>query len=171
MVVAGEWMYDPGANLAVTSAEAVADPYRTSVILNNTDLFGLAQGFNLIPEPHFANRDRMGRLLAFMARLRQDARSSLIYGVGLDEGTSLFIDANNVGSFQRQVAGVGSGYILAEDRRATQRVQVAPGKPLIYRKVQRVKLAPGQSYDFARGLATQPGSVINVEGVVPPNPY
>ncbi|WP_422017429.1 cyanophycinase [Roseateles sp.] len=171
MVVTGEWMYDPGANLAVTSAEAVANPYRASVVLNNTDLFGLAQGFNLIPEPHFANRDRMGRLLTFMARLRQDARSSLIFGVGLDEGTSLFINANNVGSFQRQTGTTGSGYILAEDRRATQRVQVSPGLPLVYRKVQRVKLAPGGSYDFARGLATQPGSVIDVEGVVPANPY
>ena len=174
MVVAGEWMYDPGALLAATSAIAVANPYEPSIILSPTKLFDLPLGFNLLAEPHFANRDRMGRTLAFMARLRKDARSSLIYGVALDEGTSLFIDNSNVGTFQfHHVDGKpdGNGYILREDRRKTQLVQVAAGLPLIYRNAQRIKLAAGQSFDFARGLSVQPATAISVEGVVPFNPY
>ena len=175
MVVAGEWMYDPGPLLAATSAVAVANPYEPSIILSGTKLFDLPLGFNLLTEPHFANRDRMGRTLAFMARLRKDARTSLIYGVALDEATSLFINANNIGTFQfHPVAGKpdGSGYILREDRRKTQLVQVSPGLPLIYRNAQRIKLASGQSFDFARGLSLQaPTTPISVEGVVPANPY
>jgi cyanophycinase-like exopeptidase len=177
MVVNGEWMYDPGALTAATSAEAVADPYRPSVILS-TDLFGLPLGFNIVPEPHFANRDRMGRLMTFMARLRQDARTSLVYGVGLDECSSLFINKNLLGTFQRQTSPCSStvvsanGYVLREDRRGTQRVQVAPGQPLIYRSVQRHKLSSnGQTFDFARGLTTVQSTPISAEGALPVSPY
>jgi cyanophycinase-like exopeptidase len=177
MVVNGEWMYDPGALTAVTSAEAVANPYRPAMILT-TDLFGLDLGFNLVPEPHFANRDRMGRLVAFMARLRQDARTSLVYGIGLDECTALYIDRSMLGTFRRQTSPCSStvvsanGYLLREDRRSTQRVQVAPGQPLIYRNVQRHKFtASGQTFDFARGTASVPATAISAEGAVPVNPY
>jgi cyanophycinase-like exopeptidase len=169
MVVNGEWMYDPGANTAATSADAIANPYEPSLILT-TDFFRLPLEYNLVPEPHFVTRDRMGRLLTFMARLRQDARTSLVYGVGLDEGTSLFIDSHGLGTFQNQT-GSGNGWILREDRRATQRVQVAPGLPLIYRNVQKSMLAPGQTFDFARGTTAQPTALISVEGAVPVSPY
>ena len=170
MVVSGEWMYDPGALTAVTSVEAVANPYRPSVIIS-TDLFGLNLGFNLVPETHFANRDRMGRLLTFMARLRQDARTSLVYGIGLDEQTSMFIDAAGIGTFQRQAAA-GNGYVLREDRRGTQRVQVVPDLPLIYRNVQRHKFTtPGQTFDFNRGTTAVPATPVSVEGALPVNPY
>lgn len=175
MVVSSEWMYDPGALLAVTSAEAVANPYRPSMILSTSKLFDLPLGFNILAEPHFQNRDRMGRTMAFMARLRKDARTSTIYGVALDERTSLFIDRNNIGTFQRApiVDGkaAGDGYILREDRRKTTLTQVSAGLPLIYRNVQRVKLAPGQTFDFARGLSAQPALNLSVEGAVPANPY
>lgn len=175
MVVSAEWMYDPGALLAVTSPEAVANPYRPSMILSGTKLFDLPLGFNLLAEPHFQDRDRMGRTLAFMARLRKDARTSTIYGVALDERTSLFIDRNNLGTFQRAplAAGkaAGDGYVLREDRRRTTLTQVSAGLPLIYRNVQRVKLAPGQTFDFARGLSAQPALNLSVEAALPANPY
>jgi cyanophycinase len=172
MVTSGQWMYDPGPQTAVNSAEAVANPYRASVILS-TDLFDLPLGRHLVPEPHFANRDRMGRLLTFMARLRQDARAERVIGVGLDEGTSLFIDAQGMATFQRQ-AGAGNAYVLREDARRTQRVQVAPNQPLVYRDLLRTRLStPGQTFDFARGLPG-PGAattVIGVEGAPPEGAY
>ena len=175
MVVATEWMYDPGLLAAVTSAEAVTDPYRASMILSPTKLFDLPLGFNILAEPHFQNRDRMGRSLAFMARLRKDARSSLVYGVALDERTALFIDKNNLGTFQRapflEGKALGDGYILREDRRKTSLTQVVAGQPLIYRHALRVKLSPGQSFDFARATSSQAAAPISVEGVVPVNSY
>ena len=189
MVVSGEWMYDPGAILAAESVTAVANPYHPSMIISDAKLFNLPLGFNLINEPHFQNRDRMGRTLAFMARLRKDARTSLIYGVALDEGTALFIDKNNLGTFDAQhnridktssdfckiapycIKPDGNGYVLREDRRKTALVQVSPGLPLIYRNVLRTKLAPGQTFDFARGLSSQPATIVNVEGAIPVNPY
>ena len=64
-----------------------------------------------------------------------------------------------------------AGYVLREDRRSTQRVQVAPGQPLIYRRVLRSKMAPGGTFDFARGLTNQPTTSISVEGALPISPY
>lgn len=188
MVVSGEWMYDPGVITAATSLTAVANPYNAAMILSASKLFDLSLGFNLLNEPHFQNRDRMGRILAFMARLRKDARTSLVYGVALDEGTSLFIDKNKLGTFDAQhgrldksspgctidpfcIKPDGNGYILREDRRKTMMTQVTPGLPLIYRNALRIKLAPMQSFDFARGLTAQPASFISVEGALPVNPY
>ena len=174
MVVGGEWMYDPGNLSAVTSAEALADPYRASIILSPSKLFNLPLGYNLIAEPHFANRDRMGRLATFMARLRKDASTALVYGVALDEQGSLFIDRNGMGHFDRIVVDGrpdGNGYILREDRRLTRLTQVSPGLPLIYRNVQRIKLAPGQRFDFARGQSDGAQLMLNFEGATPANAY
>jgi len=188
MVVSGEWMYDPGLITAATSLTAIANPYNSSMILSASKLFDLPLGFNLMNEPHFQNRDRMGRALTFMARLRKDARTSLVYGVALDEGTSLFIDKNRLATFDAQhdrldktsdgcilppycVKPDGNGYILREDRRKTSLTQVSPGLPLIYRNVQRIKLAPSHTFDFARGLTAQPATNISVEGTLPVNPY
>jgi peptidase E len=188
MVVSGEWMYDPGLITAATSLTAVANPYNGAMSLSASKLFDLPLGFNLLNEPHFQNRDRMGRTLAFMARLRKDARTSLVYGVALDEGTSLFIDKNNLGTFDAQhgrldksspgctidpfcIKPDGNGYILREDRRKTTLTQVTPGLPLIYRNALRIKLAPAQSFDFARGVSAQPAAFISVEGALPVNPY
>jgi cyanophycinase len=172
MVTSGQWMYDPGPQTAVISSEAVANPYRPSVILS-TDLFDLPLGRNLVPEPHFANRDRMGRLLTFMARLRQDERADRVIGVGLDEQTSMFIDADGIGTFQRQ-ASAGNAYVLREDSRRTRRVQVAPNQPLIYRDLLRSRLATaGQTFDFGRGVPGPgvPTTVISVEGTPPSGAY
>ena len=59
------------ASPAVTSAEALANPYHPYVMLSTGFLrFPILDG--TITDSHFRERDRMGRTLAFMARLRQD---------------------------------------------------------------------------------------------------
>ena len=171
MVVSGQWMYDPGVQSAVTSAQAVADPFRANMIIS-TGLFDLPLGLNLVPEPHFANRDRMGRLVAFTARARANKRSALVFGVGLDEGTAMWIDKDGVGSFFRQTGTAGNGYVLREDRRATDLAQLLPGQPLIYRRLLRHKFTqPGETFDFRRSQTTVPASFVSAEGAVPVDPY
>lgn len=58
----------------------------------------LDRGFVAFPElagvvtdPHFAERDRMGRLLAFVAPLQQDGWSDPTLGVGIDEATAVVV--------------------------------------------------------------------------------
>jgi len=152
--IMGQWIYDPDGVSAVISSEAIANPYRSSVILSDGFVYDSRMA-NVITDTHFRDRDRMGRLMTFMARLRQDGRASAIVGVGVGEDTCLFIDKNR----QSVVDGDKEVYVLTEDAQ-TQRVQVASGQPLVYTNVLRTKLTPGQSYNFATGATT--GSTIRL---------
>jgi len=171
LAVQGEFIYDPDGVTAATGAEAIANPYRSSMLFSSGFL-DLPLMNDIVTDTHFAQRDRMGRLFAFMARLRQDNATARIIGIGIDESTSLFLDRNG-----RAVAdGAGAAYVV-EERTDTQRTQVLSGMPLIYRNLQRTKLTAGQTYDFASGATTGSGIVLSVDGrnattpFSPANPY
>jgi len=170
LAVQGEFVYDPDGVTAVTSAEALANPYRNGMLFSN-DFLDLPLMQDIITDTHFRQRDRMGRLLAFMARLRQDGLSARIVGVGVDEDTSLFIDSQG----RAIVDGDGAAYVIQE-RSDTTRTQVSSGQPLIYRNLQRVRLLAGQTFDFASGSHTGNSAVISVDGrnstpFTPADPY
>lgn len=168
-MVLGEYIYDPTVT-AVISSEAVANPFRSSITIS-TDFLRIPVLYDTLVDAHFANRDRMGRLLTFMARLRQDARTSLITGIGIDENTSLFINSAGLGTMLVGGNSTGRAYILREDRLDTARTQVVSGQPLIYERIRRTKLAPGQTFDFATGATNGTTTLINVNGTVPASPY
>lgn len=171
LAVQGEFIYDPDAVTAVTSAEAIANPYRGSMLFSSGFL-DFAPMNDVITDTHFAQRDRMGRLFAFMARLRNDGTTARIIGLGIDENTSLFLDRNG-----RGIVDGGNAAYVVEERTDTARTQVLSGAPLIYRNLQRTKLVAGQTFDFATGVTTGTGSVLSVDGrnatapFVPANPY
>lgn len=168
-MVLGEYIYDPSVT-AVISTEAVANPYRSSITIS-TDFLRIPTLYDTLVDAHFANRDRMGRLLTFMARLRQDARTSLVTGIGIDENTALFINSAGQGTMLVDGTGTGRAYILNEDRLDTSRTQVASGQPLIYERVRRTKLNPGQTFDFVTGASNGTTTLLSVNGTVPSSPY
>ena len=170
LAIQGEHIYDPDGVSAVTSSEAIADPYRSSVRFAR-DFLGLPLLAGVITDSHFGERDRMGRLLAFMARLREDGAAERIRGLGIDEDTALFIDRDG----RAVVDGDGSVYVI-EETANTARVQVAPGRPLIYRDLRRIRLQAGQRYDFGSGAHDGSAIPISVDGrssqpLSPANPY
>ncbi len=57
------------------------------------DLFDLKAGY--LFDSHFTDRGRMGRLVAFMAKWKNDTGQDLI-GIGVDENMALAIDQNNL---------------------------------------------------------------------------
>lgn len=168
--VMGQFIYDPDGVTAATSAEAIANPYRSSMIISDT-LLNAPVMANIITDTHFAQRDRMGRLMAFMARLRQDGRASTIVGVGVDEDTALFIDRNR----QAVVDGDFAVYILREDSQ-TARTRVTSGQSLIYTNVLRTKLTAGDTYNFSTNASNRSPIRLSVDGrnsqpYNPTNPY
>jgi cyanophycinase len=170
--VLGDWVYDPRSNPAVTSTEAIANPYRASMILSDF-LVDLPLMYNTVTDTHFYQRDRMGRSMAFMARLRQDGRASSVRAICVDERAAIFIDRNRRGWVD--VSGTNYVYVLSETAN-TQRTQVAANKPLIYRNIQRTRLAQGQYFDFSNGTTTGSNLTISVDGTkstpfTPSNPY
>jgi cyanophycinase len=162
LAVLGAHIYDPDGVTAVTSSEAIADPYRSGMRFA-TGFLELPLLAGAITDTHFGQRDRMGRLLAFMARLRADGSAPAITGIGVDEDTSLFIDRDGRGV----VDGSGAAYVLRETA-STERVQVSAGQPLVYRRLERTRLRAGQSFDFGSGAHTGSRIELSVDGRTSP---
>jgi len=78
---------------SVTSAQALADPYKKAITLSG-DFFSFAGLQDIITDPHFFQRDRMGRLLTFMARIIEDGNNTSIHGIGIDEQTAVLVELN-----------------------------------------------------------------------------
>ena len=70
MAVMGQYVYT-ALNNSVTPAEALRNPYNSFITLG-TDFVSLPNMQKIIAEPHFFPRDRMGRMMAFLARLVKD---------------------------------------------------------------------------------------------------
>jgi cyanophycinase len=171
LAVQGEFIYDPDGVAAATSVEAIANPYRSSMLFSNGFL-DLPLMNDIITDTHFAQRDRMGRLFAFMARLRQDNTTAQITGLAVDENTSMFIDKNGLAA----VDGSSAVYVVQE-RSDTARTQVASGQPLVYRNLQRTKLTAGQTFNFVSGVSNGTPTVLSIDArnatapFTPTNPY
>ncbi|MDG4810965.1 hypothetical protein O7634_29760 [Micromonospora sp. WMMD1120] len=127
---------------SATSDIALDDPYDSSLTFT-TGMFRWPNYANTINDSHFVTRDRMGRLMAFVARAVQDGRSSggRAWGVGVEEGASLFIDRNGLATLTGP-----SAYVVLGDH---QPEVAAPGRPLTYANFKIWKLTTGQTYDFA----------------------
>lgn len=134
-------VYDACAG-SVLSSEALADPY-DSYISFTTGMFAWPNYANTINDSHFVARDRMGRLMAFVARSVKDGLSTggAAWGVGVEEGASLFIDAAGKATLTGP-----SAYVVLGDHQPERAVS---GQSLSFSNFKIWKLTTGQTYDFA----------------------
>ncbi|HJR14700.1 MAG TPA: cyanophycinase [Rhodanobacteraceae bacterium] len=93
LAILGEWGYGAMDGGSITSPEALHDPAGPAVTLVDQFItLPLLRG--TVTDTHFAQRDRLGRLLAFVARLAKDHYSAAITGLGVDQDSALLVDAN-----------------------------------------------------------------------------
>lgn len=71
LAILGEHVFT-AENGGVTSEEALADPFSPRVALSAQPFLSVPFLSNVIADQHFRERDRMGRALAFMARISQN---------------------------------------------------------------------------------------------------
>ena len=129
-------------NVSSTSAQTLASPYDSSVTITNT-LFRVPVLTNLIADSHFVVRNRMGRLVTFLARLQQDGRASAPRGIGIDEKSA--VGVTNAG--MATVFGAGNGaYLLSVTSDATR--VCAANTPLTLTPVTTVRVPVGQQFDL-----------------------
>ncbi|MEU5116395.1 hypothetical protein AB0G64_33450 [Streptomyces longwoodensis] len=133
-------VYD-ACNGSVTSAEALADPYDRAITFT-TGLFQWPDYAGVINDSHFVTRDRMGRTMAFVARAVKDGlvTGGAAWGVGVEEGGSLFIDRDGTATEYGKDA-----YVVLGDHQPEQAVA---RKPLTYSGFKIWRLAPGTAFDF-----------------------
>jgi cyanophycinase-like exopeptidase len=181
LAVLGQFDY-AAQRSSVTSAEALADPYSKNVTLDPAPL-ALTGGFiappdlaalaGAITDTHLDTRDRMGRLITFVARLVAPYASagsspplgcpggvlpvSQVRGVGVSIQTALLLEQDLSGRVRAQVMANPPDPTTLEERAAylvsmTEGATVcAPGWPLSIRngQVQIRKLLNGDQADFS----------------------
>ncbi len=92
LAILGGAGYGAMAHEAVDTAEALADPMGEKVTLVS-DFLAMPFLRQVITDTHLTERNRLGRLVAFVAQARHSGMEEAI-GLGVDEDTALCIDAD-----------------------------------------------------------------------------
>jgi cyanophycinase len=153
LAVQGEYIYsaqnDPPAGPDLRSALALADPFQFQVVIAHGFLENPALA-DTITDTHFVTRDRMGRLLVFMARILASGNVKQIKGIGIDEQTAVLLEPDGRSS----IVGRGAAYFLYADEPPSV---LKAGTPLSIGSVSVHKVMPGGAFDLRswKGAATQ----------------
>lgn len=145
LAVLSQFIYT-GAVGSVTSSQALANPFHSYVTLDR-DLFQSSLGSNKIYDSHFVTRDRMGRSLAFLARIVGNGWATQPRGIGVDEHTAILVTPNGAST----MAGSGAAYFL----QAPGPAQVlSSGTPLSYFNIGVYKVPQGGTFNFSTWSGT-----------------
>ncbi|MGA9773845.1 MAG: cyanophycinase [Blastocatellia bacterium] len=106
LAVMGEFFFS-ARNDTVTSTIALADPFDSRVQVERGFL-AMANLSHIITDSHFVARDRMGRLVAFLARIVRAGWTPEASGLGIDEKTAVIIEPDGTAS----IRGSGAAYFL-----------------------------------------------------------
>jgi hypothetical protein len=132
------------------------------LLTSNFFRFPILQG--VIVETHTeygtpSNPLRLGRLSAFMARLKTDFGATHIHGLAPDDSGGIFVNSDRIAIADRSRYTV---WILAEDG-ATQLIRCVAGQSLAYQQLIRWRAAGtvdvptvplGQTFDLDTGTKT-----------------
>jgi cyanophycinase len=130
LAILGAWAYGAMDGGSMTSDVALRDPLDPGMTLVG-DFLHLPYLEHVITDSHFGKRDRLGRLVAFIAKLRSEGVVGIV-GLGIDEGAALCIDGEGVG---RLYPGAANGHAwLVQPTGAPARVE--RGKPLEFSGVR-----------------------------------
>jgi len=106
LAVMGEFVFS-AVNGTIYSDTVLGNPYNRKVALER-DFLALPYMNDIITDSHFVTRDRMGRLITFLARIVNDDWASTARGIGIDEMTALGVESDG----NAVVFGSGAAYFL-----------------------------------------------------------
>jgi cyanophycinase-like exopeptidase len=140
LAIQGELVYD-GCEGSTTSGQALADPYHASISFTR-GFFSWAPMRGVLTDSHFVERDRMGRLLAFLARhLAEGQTGRVLLGLGVDGGAAVVVDRHGEGTV------FGGPAFVVHAAGAPERI--VPGEPVTARGFRVQRLDAGSRYSFA----------------------
>lgn len=139
LAIQGNYVYDACSG-SVSSSEALGNPYHRAISFTY-DFFRWTYLSQVFTDSHFVARDRMGRLMTFVARQIKDGKTSAAYGLGIDEGAVIVIGPSGLGTLYG-----GSAYVVLGDHTPEQ---VLSRTPLTFSNFKIWKIAPGGTFNFA----------------------
>ena len=143
MAVLGDLVYS-ATNGSAQSSRVLANPYDRDVTLRR-QLFDLPVLDKVITDTHFKVRDRMGRLLGFLARLEKDLAVADPRAIAVDEASALGITPAGVAT----VYGSGAGaWFLRTETVADANTVCRPKTALTYGPVSVQHVPAGETFDL-----------------------
>ncbi len=149
LAVLGEWAYsaqgDKPDDLDLNGKMAMDDPFSPRVTLVKAFLRIPALN-GVITDTHFVRRERMGRLLVFLARLdepdgkRLSPGASRCRGIGVDQETAVLLDPDGAA----HVVGKGDTYLIGTYAASGE---LAKGTGLAFGPIGVQKVAPGHAFN------------------------
>jgi cyanophycinase-like exopeptidase len=153
MAVLSEFVYSAMSGSSLTSAEGLADPFHHDLTLDR-DFLALPTLNAKITDQHLIERDRIGRTVAFLARLVHDGWTTTGLAIAADRETALHVDPAN-----------GSAEVFSTRTHTTPYVYFLktpgppevcePKTPLTYRNISVYRIGPGGSFDLNRWKGNQ----------------
>ncbi|HEX8617731.1 MAG TPA: cyanophycinase [Thermoanaerobaculia bacterium] len=160
LAIQGEFVYDACPSQSAKSAEVLLDPFHADVSVS-TGFFEWPAMRGVVTDTHFQQRDRLGRLLVFMARSHG---TRTVQGLGVSEGTIAVVDRNGAGI----VYGKGPVHLVVAGDKPER---VERGKPLTYRGLRIFRFEAGETFDLRRPSGPRIKTVDVIEGQLTADPY
>lgn len=152
MAILSEFVYSAMSNSSLTSEEGLLDPFHRDLTLDR-DFLALPKLQGIITDQHLQERDRMGRTVAFLARLVKDGWTDEGRAIAADRETALHVDPET-----------GSAEVFTTPTHPTPFVYFLrtpgppelcePETPLTYLNVSVYRIGPGGTFDIDEWQAT-----------------
>jgi cyanophycinase len=158
--------YFSALNDSIQSPTALADPYDSKVTIGR-DFLDLPFLRGVITDSHFVKRDRLGRTVAFLARIVEDGWAAKARAIAVDEKNVVLMEADGSAS----LVGEGAAYFFETTRKPEAMKPLTLRGVGVYRmtKVGRFDVAAwkgvgGTGYEISTAggslTSTQPGGSI-----------
>ncbi|MCX7283151.1 MAG: cyanophycinase [Novosphingobium sp.] len=156
LAILGEKLYGAMDDGSVTSKEALAAPFSPAITIEG-DFLHLPQLQGVLTDSHFKERDRLGRLLAFLAKAQQDRpdNAAAMIGLGIDEDTALAVEPDGTARVHAETAG---GTVWIVDGTALRRSS-PPGSALKAGPIKVTIADAGSRIHLPSGKVDQPRAV------------
>lgn len=146
MAIMGQFINSAMGRYTLTSSMALADPFDPNLTLDK-DFVALSGLEGIITDQHLIERDRIGRTMAFLARLVKDGYTSDAKAIAADRETTAIVNPANNTIEVIAVPDHPTPYVYFM-RRAGQPEICQPGVPLTYRNVTIYRIGPGGAFDL-----------------------
>jgi beta-aspartyl-peptidase (threonine type) len=126
LAILGAYAYGAMDGGSITSKEAMHDPLGKAMTLVD-NFMHLPNMQHVVTDTHFHVRDRLGRLISFVANLRHAGHADVV-GLGVDQDAALCVDGNGIG----RLFTIDNGFAwLVQPKGVPESIEA--GKPLEYR--------------------------------------
>ncbi|UWZ82116.1 cyanophycinase [Occallatibacter riparius] len=159
LAVMGEWAYsaqgDKPDDPNLSGKLALSDPLGSRITLTQNFLrIPILNG--IITDTHFVRRDRMGRLLVFLARLNATPGTPVTRGIGIEEKAAVLLEPDGSAS----VIGRGGAYFIDTPKGTGIAM---PYQPLTWQPYAVQKVPPGHTFNFKTWTGESTAYQLNVK--------